>query len=73
MRESLLAIEREKNDAIALANERAIKIENLNMAFGNEKENLGWLHNRHTRLVSSRSIYLSLNRFIARRLTAGFG
>jgi hypothetical protein len=60
MREDLINLEADKNEAINLANERAVKIENLQMAFGNEKENLSWLHDRHTRLVSSRSVYLAL-------------
>lgn len=72
MRESLINVESAKTEAFDLANERAIKIDNFNIAFANEKENLVWLHNRHTRLVSSRSISLTLNRFINRRLTLGF-
>jgi hypothetical protein len=73
MRESLVQLENEKNENSTLANEREIKIDNLTLAFGNEKENLVWLHNRHTRLVSSRSIFLTLARFVNRRYTAGFG
>ena len=73
MREDLLRLQSEKDDALALANDWQIKFENFNTSVANEKENLVWLHYRHTRLVSSRSIYLQLDRFIAKRLTAGVG
>lgn len=67
MREDLLRAQAEREDAIALAQDWQVKFENFTTSVANEKENLVWLHNRHTRLISSRSIYLQLERFILKK------
>ena len=73
MRENLVQMESEKNEMINRFEDQTIKLDNFQVAVVNEKENLVWLHNRHTRLVSSRSIFLHLENFIHKRLVAGVG
>ena len=72
MRETISHLEAQHSDAISHSNELSAKHENYIFAMNNEKDNLQWIHRRHTRLLASRSIALELSKLVNRRCLSSF-
>jgi len=72
MRESLAQLEGDKAESLSKVSDLNARHENFVFAMNNEKENLQWIHRRHTRLLASRSIALELHKVTVRREHSAF-
>ena len=73
LRQNLRVVDEERADAIHKASEEAVRSDNLVVSTHSEKENLLWLHSRHSRLISSRSLFLNIEKITNRRLNFAIG
>lgn len=73
LKEHLTHLDGERADANMRITDEMARHDNFMIAMNNEKENMIWLHKRHSRLLASRSIAQELNKFITRRLGQSLG
>ena len=72
MRETISQLEGDKAEGISKVSDLNARHENFVFAMNNEKDNLQWIHRRHTRLLASRSIALELHKITSRRENSAF-
>jgi hypothetical protein len=73
LKEHAAHLDGERADANMRITDEMARHDNFVIAMNNEKENMIWLHKRHSRLLASRSIALELNKIINRRLGQSLG
>ena len=72
LKETIALLEGDKSEGIAKVNDLNARHENFVYAMNNEKDNLQWIHRRHTRLLASRSVALELQKVAMRRENTAF-
>ena len=73
LRNNLRVVDEERADAIHKASEEAARSDNIVASTYSEKENLLWLHSRHSRLISSRSLFLNVEKLANKRFNYSMG
>jgi hypothetical protein len=68
LQERLAELEGMRASAILQADEECIRLQNFSVAMRNEKDNLAWVHRRHSRLLAARSLFLRVSQAARSRL-----
>jgi hypothetical protein len=67
LRENLRTVEDDRNTIVQKMSSELNRNELLSSQINTEKENMLWLHSRHSRLISSRSMFFNLEKIVSRR------